>query len=90
MLHVGGYMVAQRFEPEPPAVFCYHPQRWKMVVAALVGMSAAAWLGLPALRAVRTTTERDPRALSPLAVAIACLVFGLSALATVAVDLPRL
>jgi hypothetical protein len=83
-------MVAQRFEPETPPVFCYHPQRWKMVVAALVAMSAAAWLGLPALRAVRTATELDPQALSPLAVAIACLVFGLSTLAAVAVDLPRL
>jgi membrane associated rhomboid family serine protease len=83
-------MLAQRFEPETPAVFCYHPLRWKMVLAALVAMSAAMWFGLPALRVVRTAAGVDPQALSSLAIAIACLVFGLSALAAVIVDLPRL
>lgn len=83
-------MLAQRFAPETPPVFCYHPQRWKMVLAAAIAMSAAAWFGLPALRVVRAAGGLDPQALSPLAIAVACLVFGLSALAAVIVNLPRL
>ena len=71
-------------------VFCYRPQRWKMVAAALIAIPAAGVIGLPALRALRGTGGIDSQLLSPLVIAVACLVFGLSALAAVASNLPRL
>ena len=83
-------MRAQRFAPEMPPVFSYHPLRWKTLLAAGIALAAAAWFGLPALRVMRIAGGLDTQTLSPLAIAIACLVFALSALAAVIVDLPRL
>lgn len=83
-------MFTQRFDPETPPVFCYHPRRWKLVLVALLAFPVAAVIGLPALQALRAADGFDPAAMSPLAIAAICLVFGLSALAAAIVDLPRL
>lgn len=83
-------MPSDRFAPMTSPVFYYRPLRWKMVSAGLIAIPAAGAIGLPALRVLRAAGGIDPQLLSPLAIAVACLVFGLSALAAAAADLPRL
>lgn len=83
-------MVGSRFDTWSDPLVSYAPRRWKAAVGAVIALAVAALLGLPALRAMRAAGGLDPHVLSPLAVAIACIVFGLSALAGLAAGLPRL